>query len=546
MTHLPWARMGKFWRVPLAVAFVTFILAFGFGKRTKSFLAKDDQTIALLVLCVILLALHALWWRLRRYSRLKRLGLDEESAHHCLWANWLSVGPTWLALGAMTLLLGARLGAWALPVSGPQRVADLIATLGLERVVWLAGLGLVPAIWLGRYVEYGPHCAACGYCVEGTDRYQCAECGKPLGEAERIEPGRRARSPFVTLVAVAAALVTIATAPLAPKLPWTSWFAGRAPLEVSLGALAASAPEDQGDVWLGIERNFPLSAADAASAVDRLLTMLERADPPALHWAPLNWLASQIALPASPAGSLDRALSVIARAVVSPAADGLLRGAVRAPLTTVQAAKIDALMTTRLGDSHQRIDLASPWLSSRLAADLLAPEHVDAIAGLAASGSVSEVQRSWIGAILGKASREASTPRAWADLLRIAHADLSRLGVTASARWEAIQVIVRAARAGALEQSDLHRAMETGVGPWMLSGLLKTELPARSREYVVNVVIDELSARPARAYTDLRFAWIWLGEQRDAGALSESQRQAADAMVRTVLQETPSAPARPR
>ena len=517
--------MGDFWRTQALVAVILLSALMGLRTRSASSAAADDRVAALVGACLFALALHALWWWWRQCPKFGARGLDRDTAARCLWTNWLSVGPPLFAVFAMALLVAARLGSLTLPAGDPRRIAEDLASLGVERIVWLAGLGLLPALWFGRYVEYGPHCAACGYSAAGVDLYQCAECGAPLGGPERIEPGKRVRSPKVTIVALAILLVSLASAPLAPRTPWAKWMAGQAPLEVSLATLAATATSDQGEIWLGIERRFPLSAPETALAVDRLLDVLERTEPPALHWAALGWLGGAVVTPAAPAGSLDRALAISARAPSGYVADAFLRTAPRAALTGAQVQTVDALMLARIGASQQGADLASPWLADRLASGELAPEHVAALASLAASVVATEAQRSWIETILHKASHEASTPGAWADLLHIAHADISRTRVTASARWDAIQAIVRAARAGELSRADLDRVMAAGVGPWALSGLVHDDLPAPQREMVIDVVIVELRAEPTRLKSDFRFAWDWLRRQRDAGGLSEAQQE---------------------
>lgn len=532
MSRRSWGSVGDFWRTQVRVAAVVVYLVAGMRTPSASSTAANNRLAALIVVCLLALALHALWWWWRQGPRFAGRGLDRDSAARCLWTNWLSVGPPLLAALAVTLLVATRLGLLTLPAGELRSIAEDVSSAGVERLVWLAGLGLIPALWFGRYVEYGPHCAACGYSAAGVELYQCAECGAPLGGSERLVPGKRVRSARVTIVAVAIFVVSLASAPMAPRTPWARWMAARAPLEVSLATLAARATSNQGEIWLGIERRFPLSGAETALAVDRLLDILERTDPPALHWAALDWLGAALTTPSAPVGSIDRALAISARAPSGYVADTFLRAAARAAPTGVQARAVDELMLERLREGAQVTDLAAPWLADRVAEGALARELVESMAELAGRSDLIGAVRESIGHVIYRASHNASTVEAWADVRRLALADIARTNATAGERWEGIEAMLRAARAGELSREDLDRMMAAGVGPWVLSGLVHGELPAPQRGMVVDVAIEELRSTPSRATGDLRAVWSWLRRQRDAGGLSEFQLQSIGGLER--------------
>lgn len=491
----------------------------GFSRRAPT--PGDPRLAPLILLLLAPLALHGLlWWQWRRRS-LRKQGVDRPSERWMAFVDWCSVGPPVFAIGAMALVLAAYLGAFLLPAGSAQGVFTPIVAMGGESLLWIAAGVLAPGVLLGRYVSLGLHCASCGYSAEGGDRYRCPECGAPLSLAESVTVGRRKRSKFVLIVAATLALMILATAPFAVGTPWRAWTAGEAPLPFTLSSLAASDPTRQGELWEGVVRRFPLTAADHALVVDGLLTALERNDPPRLHWAPLGWLSEHALDPVSPPDTLDRALAAWSRAPIGPAADALQFVAQSATLTEAQQAEVDRCLTARFVDSIGAGRPVVEWLAERLASGGLAPEHVDALRSVGARSVRSLTEQRQLLRLLAEAVEHVQDPAGWRAVASVAMSDIGRVDPATPMAGSSTRALGLAVRAGAVDDETLTAALRSGARAQVWNELMRGDLPAPTHALLCDEALTTLESGGVTGW--LRSVWTWLELQRSAGRLSAEQ-----------------------
>lgn len=465
-------------------------------------------------------AAHHRWWRRREWAHLQQTNLDVFLIRRWIKVNWWSAGPPLLA-GACWMASIVALVLWSREPGGWTGALSRFAGQGGASVLWLGFLSLAPALIYGRYIEPGPRCARCHYCIAGVERYVCPECGLALTADDAVAPGVRRRSRAVLVVGAVAAAAAAPVGVIAGGSLIGRSFSAGTNWSANAALLPVSDMERQGELWDAIERRMPLTPAQKESLADRALTALETFQPPRLHWRILHWLAQRAQAGELTPQELRRAVAAIAQSPLSPAADALLPHLIALPLPESDAAALDAVCLERLALLDARADASIPWLAARWIGDALSPADARRLAHMttafnAAPGGDERVEALFAAALRAATSPEQRSAHARAALLRL---EAWPLDAPTPAQCE--RVILAAAASGGLTEDELLRAVVTRRGAAIIGRLVAANPQGPAADAAAHAALTLLNETPTRAQRDLRYVWRWLEAESRAGALND-------------------------